>query len=241
MIALSGRLTAADAAQVEAVRRHLPAQAAMSRAEAGCLRFDAGETAPGVWQVEELFLDAQAFTAHQARTRASEWGRATAGVARDFARREVSPTIRDEGAGDADAIAALLDAAFGGSAESGIVDRLRRDGDLALSLVAEAAGVLLGHVALSPLAGDLPGALALAPLAVTPKAQRRGLGSLLVRAALDRAGDAPVVVVGDPAFYRRFGFREVAGWDSPYAGPYLMARGRDLPRHARIVHARAFG
>lgn len=241
MIALDGQLTAADPAQVLAVRTHLPAHVALSRAEPGCLRFDVTEAGPGFWRVEELFSDAAAFAAHQARTRASDWGRATAGVARDFARRELAPAIRDEAPGDAPAIAALLDAAFGGTGESRIVARLRRDGDLALSLAAEAAGVILGHVALSPLAGDLPGALALAPLAVTPKAQGRGLGGMLVRAALDRAGDAPVVVLGDPGYYARFGFRPVPGWDSPYAGPHLMALGRDLPERARIVHAPAFG
>lgn len=238
MIALAGRLTAADAAQAQAVRAHLPAHIAHSRAEAGCLRFDVTEAAPGVWQVEELFVDAAAFAAHQARARAGDWGRATGGIARDLTHRDVAPAIREEGPGDA--LGPLLGAAFGGPDEARILAALRRDGDLALSLVAEAAGTLLGHVALSPLRGDLPGAVALAPLAVAPRAQRRGIGSALVRAALDRAGEATVVVLGDPGYYGRFGFRPVADWDSPYAGPHLMARGRNLPQHARIIHARAF-
>lgn len=131
MIALEGRLRSAGAAEAAAIRAHLPAHVALSRAEPGCLRFDLTEAAPGVWQVEELFRDACAFAAHQRRTRASPWGRATAGIARDFTRRDVAPTIRAEEPPDAAALTRLLDAAFGGAAESRILAALRRDGDLA--------------------------------------------------------------------------------------------------------------
>lgn len=148
--------------------------------------------------------------------------------------------LREESPLDIGTIAALNDAAFGGTDESALVARLRRDGDLDLSLVAEDgdAGRIVGHLALSPLRAPFP-ALALAPLAVAPDRQRRGIGSALVRAALARRPNATIVVLGDPAYYARFGFRPVA-WDSPYAGPHLQAAGPFLPPQASILHAPAF-
>ena len=90
-------------------------------------------------------------------------------------------------------------------------------------------------------------ALALAPLAVRADRRRRGIGAGLVEAGLDRAkreGWRAVVVLGDPACYRRFGFRpeSVQGMASPYAGPALMGLalvpgGLNGPR---IGHAPAF-
>jgi putative acetyltransferase len=118
--------------------------------------------------------------------------------------------------------------AFGGGAEARLVDALRRSGAAVLSLVAECGGgAVVGHVLLSRLVSP-PGALALAPLAVLPDRQRRGVGSALVRAALARAragGWAAAFVLGDPAFYGRFGFEAEAarGYASPYAGEHFMA------------------
>lgn len=88
----------------------------------------------------------------------------------------------------------------------------------------------------------------LAPLAVAPERQRQGIGAALVAAALAAAaggGWRAVFVLGDPAYYRRFGFDAAlaAGFDSPYAGPHLMARplGGPLPaRGGPIRHAPAF-
>lgn len=66
------------------VRRHLPRHLRLTRAEPGCLAYDVTPTDdPLVWRGEERFADRAAFDAHQARTRASAWGRATAGIARD--------------------------------------------------------------------------------------------------------------------------------------------------------------
>ncbi len=143
-------------------------------------------------------------------------------------------TIRPEAPADAAPIGALLRAAFGGEAEAALVERLRAADALPLALVAEAPpGEVVGHVAFSPLpiatdAGEIVHALALAPLAVRPDWQRRGVGARLVREALDRlrASGAPLVVVlGDPAYYGRFGFRAeaAAGIRCPYAGPALQA------------------
>lgn len=150
--------------------------------------------------------------------------------------------LRKETAADLDAITALNDAAFSGTEESALIARLRLDGDLTLSLVAEnegqSAGAIVGHIALSPLRAPFP-AFALAPLAVAPDHQRQGIGGALVHAAMAFHAKATIVVLGDPAYYARFGFRPVA-WESPYAGPCLQAAGPFLPPRARIAHAPAF-
>lgn len=150
----------------------------------------------------------------------------------------VPPAIRPESPADTQPIARLLHAAFGGPAESRLVEALRADGDLALSLVAEDAGGIVGHLALSPLAAPFP-ALALAPLAVAPDRQRRGIGAALVAAARAMRPDATIIVLGDPAYYGRFGFRPVA-WDCAFSGPYLQAVGPHLPVQARLEYAHAF-
>lgn len=238
MIALTGRLICNDTAQMMTALGLLPDHRDLSRAEPGNLRFDLWQDEdPMIWHLSELFRDAAAVAAHQARTADSPWGRDSAAITRDVSRAEVTPALRPEQRGDHDAIDHLLHIAFDGGAEAGLVRRLRADDDLSLSLVAVAAGTIVGHLALSPVGGDRP-ALALAPVAVHPAAQGLGIGSALIRAALDHAGAAPVVVLGDPAYYSRFGFRP-ADLTSPYAGPYLQVRG-DLPEGATIAHAPAF-
>lgn len=238
MIAVTGRLICADAAQMMTALSLLPDHAAASRAEPGNLRFDLWQDDdPLIWHLAELFRDDDAVAAHQLRTAASAWGMGSGSIGRELARREVIPKVRPERAADHTAIDALLQTAFQGPAEARLVRGLRDQGDLHLSLVAEAAGTLLGHVALSPIRGDQP-ALALAPLAAAPRAQRLGIGAALVRAAIDTAGGLPVVVLGDPDYYRRFGFRP-ADLASPHAGPGLQLLG-DLPCGAAITHAPAF-
>ncbi len=135
--------------------------------------------------------------------------------------------IRDEAPGDHDAVRRLLTAAFGGPVEAELVDRLRADGAARLSLVAVDAGELVGQVLFSPMRAPFR-ALALAPVCVHPARQRMGIGTTLVRAGLARAAEEGwegVFVVGDPAFYRRFGFTAelASGFRSPYAGPHFMA------------------
>ncbi|MCC7023542.1 MAG: N-acetyltransferase [Thermomicrobiales bacterium] len=141
--------------------------------------------------------------------------------------------IRFETPADHAAIRTVNREAFGGEAEAILVDALRDEGDALFGLVAEAAGDIVGHILFSrlPIAmgnGDEVVAAALAPLAVLPAWQRRGIGSALAREGLARCkelGVPAVVVLGDPGYYTRFGFRpELArGLASPWSGPHLMA------------------
>lgn len=135
--------------------------------------------------------------------------------------------IRKEHPSDAAAIHALVAAAFKRDLEAALVDRLRKDGDVEISLVAIERGEIVGHVLLSRARAELR-ALALGPLAVHPTHQRRGIGSALVSEALQQAAAAfweIVFLLGDPKFYERFGFdlALASGFSSPYAGAHFMA------------------
>jgi quinol monooxygenase YgiN len=84
-IRLTGRLVCQDEGQAAIVQRFLPRHVELSRAEPGCLCFDVDATDdPLVWTVAERFSNRVTFDAHQARVRVSEWGRETAGIARDY-------------------------------------------------------------------------------------------------------------------------------------------------------------
>jgi putative acetyltransferase len=103
--------------------------------------------------------------------------------------------------------------AFGQDTEADLVDRLRANGKVTLSLVAEVNGQVVGHILFTPVTiGSAAGTtfvLGLAPMAVLPSYQRRGIGRRLVERALSRlkaAGHRGVVVLGHPAYYPRFGF-----------------------------------
>jgi putative acetyltransferase len=120
--------------------------------------------------------------------------------------------IRDELAEDVAAVRAVNQAAFETSAEADLVDALRAQAEPFVSLVADEAGSIAGHICFSPvtLSGhDELKILGLAPMAVLPEQQRRGIGTALVRAGLERCrqlGFAAVVVLGHAEFYPRFGF-----------------------------------
>ncbi len=126
--------------------------------------------------------------------------------------------VRNEQPVDAGAIGLLTTRAFAtaphsSGTEAAIVEGLRSAGALAVSLVAVSGEEIVGHIAFSPveIEGDAAsGWFGLGPVSVVPERQGAGIGSRLVRAGLDRlaaGGAAGCVLVGDPAFYGRFGFR----------------------------------
>lgn len=136
-------------------------------------------------------------------------------------------TIRTETATDHDAIARVIEIAFATAAhasgtEAAIVERLRAWGRLTVSLVAEAADEIIGHIAFSPvtISDGTTDWYGLGPVAVLPAFQGEGVGRQLVERGLDalRAlGAGGCVLLGDPAYYGRFGFR--SGPELVYPGP----------------------
>ena len=138
--------------------------------------------------------------------------------------------IRAEMPNDHDAVFTLLCSAFSRKNEALLVQKLREapEFDPEVSLVADRGGTIAGYILFSPIAietkdGASP-ALALAPLAVVPDLQRQGIGEQLVRHGLKRCrdrGHGVVVVLGDPAYYMRFGFFPAGARhiESPFPAP----------------------
>ena len=156
--------------------------------------------------------------------------------------------IRLEKSSDFAAIRTVEEAAFPGPAEAQLVDDLRHAGDSVLSLVAVENTTVIGHAVFSKLKAPFP-ALALGPVAVLPERQRIGVGTELIRSGIahgNAAGWAAVFVLGDPAFYGRFGFNagDASAFTSPYAGVHFMVlaltRGGLPMLKGRVEHAAAF-
>ncbi|MCY3874550.1 MAG: N-acetyltransferase [Rhodobacteraceae bacterium] len=147
---------------------------------------------------------------------------------------------------DRDGIEELLLAAFPTALEAHLVQMLREDDDVVYSLVASERTGVVGHALFSRMPAPA-GTLALGPVAVTAPRRRQGIAAALIRAGLEHAkADAweAAIVLGDPSYYRRFGFsREaVRRMSCRYAGPNLM--GLALTRTAfsgsHIEYAPAF-
>ena len=138
--------------------------------------------------------------------------------------------IRTEEPGDADGIRRVERAAFGREAEAELVDAVREMGAALLSLVAVEGGEIVGHALFTAVAVGSGAGVGLGPLAVPPEHQGRGIGSALVREGLTKlraAGHGAVIVVGEPRYYRRFGFvpasRFGVRWDRPVPDEVFMA------------------
>ena len=166
--------------------------------------------------------------------------------------------VRPEAPADTDAVRRVVEQAFGRPDEADLLDRLREelpDGEY-LGFVAVKANEVVGHVAFTPVTLaparpdlDLRG---LAPMAVLPGYQGSGIGRALVRDGLDacrRSGAGAAVVLGDPAYYRLFGFRPAAlfglacTYDAPPEAFLALELAPDVLRRASgIVHYHpAFG
>lgn len=163
-------------------------------------------------------------------------------------------TVRDEVEGDRPAIRALTRAAFARAPrsdgnEQDIVDALRADGDLVLSLVATNLDeAIIGHLAISPvtISDGSTGWFAGGPLSVMPTRQRTGIGSQLVEESLERMkarGAHGLVLLGDPEYYVRFGFRADPDIVLPGAPPeYFQVRmlGEGARPKGEVTYARGF-
>jgi putative acetyltransferase len=121
--------------------------------------------------------------------------------------------VRQEGPDDISAVRDVNEAAFERKDEAELVDQLRSEGDMLASFVAAQNGRVVGHILFSrtliETADESVPSVALAPLAVLPSHQRRGIGSQLVRFGvqwLRTRGERSVLVLGHPHFYRQFGF-----------------------------------
>jgi putative acetyltransferase len=151
-------------------------------------------------------------------------------------------------------IRAINEAAFGGSEEADLVDRLREDKDALLSLVAEIDAGIVGHIMFSRMSISTStgpvAAVALAPLALHPDHQHKGIGSLLVQHGLELLrdrGEKIVIVVGHPDYYPKFGFStdKARLIESPFPSEAFMAA--ELSAGAldgiqgKVVYPSAFG
>ena len=152
------------------------------------------------------------------------------------------------------AIRAVNEAAFGRADEADLVDSLRREGVVLLSLVAEAERQIVGHLLFSRMsietASGQIAAAALAPIAVLPDYQRQGIGEKLIRYGLDLLrgrGEPIVIVLGHPDYYARFGFSSgmARSLESPFPPEAFMAmelRSGALDGvRGKVKYAAAFG
>lgn len=163
------------------------------------------------------------------------------------ASRSKRPLVRSARPDDHDAIVAVTDAAFKGEEEAlRIVNELEPE----ISLVYEDDGAIVGHTMLTRMEMGEHRPFQLSPLSVAPSHQNRGIGSALVREVLrraDEAGEPIVLILGNPAYYGRFGFEPATplGIESPrdFGDAWLAIRltAYDPAVRGRVVFPPAFG
>lgn len=171
-------------------------------------------------------------------------------------RPEDNVVIRRENPEDSQellAIHSVNEAAFGSQDEADLVDRLRAEGVVLASLVAEMQERIVGHIlftrmSIETASGSVP-ATALAPMAVLPQHQRRGIGGQLIRHGLNlmhEQGERIVIVVGHPDYYPRFGFstKKAIFLEGPFPKDAFMAMELDPGAlegvHGRVKYPAAF-
>jgi putative acetyltransferase len=166
----------------------------------------------------------------------------------------VNLTVRREHPADWSVIRVINEAAFNRRDEADLVDGLRTDDAVLLSLVAALDKRVVGHVLFSRIwiegDGEPVAAAALAPIAVLPSHQRRGIGEQLIRNGLDRLREQHeqiVIVLGHPDYYSRFGFsnEKARSLESPFPPEAFLAL--ELFSHAlnglrgKVRYPAAFG
>ncbi len=162
--------------------------------------------------------------------------------------------VRPETLNELPLIRSVNESAFGRQDEAQLVDNLRAEGAVLVSLVAEVHGRVVGHILFSRMwietAEDLMPAVALAPMAVVPDHQRRGIGEQLIREGLNvlcALGEQVVIVLGHPNYYPRFGFSrdKARSLSSPFPAEAFMAielRPDALEGiHGKVKYPAAFG
>lgn len=156
---------------------------------------------------------------------------------------------------DRSQIDGMIAAAFNGNDEVALVRKLVSDKDIVLELVAEMEGAIIGHILFSRLwieqDHDRLAAVALAPLAVLPAHQRTGIGNALIEEAhqlLVQQGERLSIVLGEPAYYGRFGYdvADAAQLESPYPAQYLQLKYLTESKscatiQGKLIYASAFG
>ncbi|QFT62182.1 GNAT family N-acetyltransferase [Roseivivax sp. THAF30] len=150
--------------------------------------------------------------------------------------------MREMRAGEEDAVEALLRAAFPGPDEANLVRHLRKSGAIAGEQVVTEGDQLLGYLALSQMIAP-KGWLCLAPVAVAPDRQRQGIGRRMCRflAGWAEAAGQTIVVLGEPGFYQRCGFRMAEGLTSPFPVDHTLVVGPAKSKESALVYPKAFG
>jgi len=163
------------------------------------------------------------------------------------------PIIRPESSSDYPAITSVTVAAFttleiSRHTEQYIVEALREAGALAISLVAELDGRIVGHIAFSPItiSDGTTGWYGLGPVSVLPELQRHGIGKALIHEGLERVKNLQAkgcCLVGHPAYYRQFGFTNTTDLSHESVPPevfFALSFDGSTPRGTVMFHD-AFG